>query len=274
MAEEIMLEGDPGRQWHAQEILDDFPDDYSFAGGPVTPYMLAIALRDSTLVRSLNRMVWVVETSDYRDSKDRIDVAQACARILRDAGRPMRRTEIVEQLRTWRGVSRNFQIHSGQELIALAPGLWGLRERDLPMTNSEVVETLDALLRQFSKIGTALHLTELKRTLREAGVSLVDSIDEYWIASLAGTDERFRVFPGGFIGLASWETSRRYTAQSAARALAQEDGESRPIDEWVRKMQELIKRSIGRAEVTYALRDAGFAYDEQADSWQSVPESE
>jgi hypothetical protein len=272
MAEEIMLEGDPGRQWHAQELLEEFPDDYSFAGGPVTPYMLAIALHDSKLVRSLNRMVWVVETSEYRDSKDRIDVAQACARILRDAGRPMRRMEIVDQLRTWRGVSRNFQVHNGEELIGLAPGLWGLRERDLPMTNGEVVETLDALEKQLSNIGAALHLTELKKTLREAGLSLVDGIDEYWIASLAGVDDRFRVFPGGFIGLAPWETSRRYTAQAAARALAQGAKKSSPIDEWIAKMQELMKRSIGRAEVTYALRDAGFAYDEQSDLWENDPE--
>jgi hypothetical protein len=268
MAEEIMLEGDPGRQWHAQEILEEFPDDYSFTGGPVTPYMLAIALRDSTLVRSLNRMVWVVETSEYRDSKDRIDVAQACARILRDAGRPMRRMEIVDQLRTWRGVSRNFQIHSGEELIALAPGLWGLRERDLPMTKGEIAETLLVLNGQLSNIGSALHVTELRSALREAGLSLVDGIDEYWIASLAGADDRFRVFHGGFIGLASWETSRRYTAQSAARTLAQEDGTPRPIEEWVDKMQQLMKRSIGRAEVSYALRDAGFAYDERSCLWQ------
>jgi hypothetical protein len=273
MAEEIMLEGDPGRQWHAQEILEEFPDDYSFTGGAVTPYMLNIALRDSALVRSLNRMVWVVETSEYRDSKDRIDVAQACARILRDAGRPMRRTEIVEQLRTWRGVSRNFQIHCGEELIALAPGLWGLRERDLPMTSSEIAETLDILYRQLSDIGSAVHMTELKNRLREGGLSLLDDIDEYWVASLAGADSRFRVFPGSFIGLASWETSGRYTAQSAARALAQEGGEPRPIGDWITRMQQLMKRSIGRAEITYALRDAGFVYDEQADLWQSDPES-
>jgi Bacterial RNA polymerase, alpha chain C terminal domain/Sigma-70, region 4 len=274
MAEEIMLEGDPGRQWHAQELLEEFPDDYSFTGGAVTPYMLAIALHDSRLVRSLNRMVWVVETSEYRDSKDRIDVAQACARILRDAGRPMRRMEIVDQLRTWRGVSRNFQIHSGEELIALAPGLWGLRERDLPMTKSEIAETLNALNRQLSDTCAALHLTELKGALREAGLSIVDGIDEYWIASLAGTDKRFRIFPGSFIGLASWEISRRFTIQAAARELAQGAKESHPIGEWVEKVEQLTKRSIGCTEVTYALRDAGFTYDEQSELWQNDPEAQ
>ena len=33
MAEEIMLEGDPGRQWHAQELLEELPDDYSLYWG-------------------------------------------------------------------------------------------------------------------------------------------------------------------------------------------------------------------------------------------------
>ena len=39
-------------------------------------------------------------------------------------------------------------------------------------------------------------------------------------------------------------------------------------------MQQLMKRSIGRTEVIYALRDAGFAYDEQSDLWENEPEAE
>ena len=68
------------------------------------------------------------------------------------------------------------------------------------MTKSEITETLDALHRQLSNTGNALHLTELKTSLREAGLSLIDGIDEYWIASLAGADDRFRIFPAVSLG--------------------------------------------------------------------------
>src|SRR5258708_40085992 len=198
-AEEVILVGDPNRQWHAQEILDAIPPEYQFAGGDLTAYKLHIALSDSTRVRSLNRMVWVVESSEHRDSGDRIDLAQACAAVLRDAGRPLTRSEVLEQLKDWRGTGRHFQIHNSTEIISLAPGLWGLRERDLPLSSEEIAEILDCLQRCLFDADAAIHLSEIKPRLRAGGLKLVEDIDEYWIFSLVGVDSRYRIFHGGYI---------------------------------------------------------------------------
>jgi Bacterial RNA polymerase, alpha chain C terminal domain/Sigma-70, region 4 len=274
IAEEVMLAGDPDRQWHAQEILEAMPPEFQLVGGDLTAYQLYIALSDSTRVRSLNRMVWVVESSEYRHSGDRIDVAQACAALLREAGRPLTRSEIRHQLKDWRGTGRHFQIHNSEEIISLSPGLWGLRERDLPLNHQEIAESLACLQRRLAEDGVSIHLSEMKGKLREGGLKFAEAINEYWIFSLVGTDSRFRVFHGGYVGLSTWEKSRRFTAQSAARELSQAGIEPRPISEFIELLKGLIGRPIGRADAASALREAGFEFNHETDTWQMTPEDD
>jgi hypothetical protein len=105
-------------------------------------------------------------------------------------------------------------------------------------------------------------------------LKLVEDIDEYWIFSLVGMDSRFRIFHGGYIGLSTWETSRRFTAQSAARELNRTILEPRRIHDLVENLSDLIQRPIGRADATSALREAGFEFNNETDMWRATPDDE
>lgn len=272
-AEEVVLSGDPDRQWHADEILEQLPFDSSAGRRVFTPYDLNIILSASKRVRYLNRMVWVADSSSHRDSTDRIDIAQACARLLREAGRPLTRMEILEQLRDWRGTGRHFQLHGSPDVVSISPGVWGLRGRDLPLSAGEVASILDTLHHCLITTGKGLHQSELSCALANDGLRLADDVDSYWILSLAGTDARFRVFYGGYVGLGGWPDSRRLTLSAAGRMLAQTLSQPVPADELRAMLSDLLGRETGRADAVGAARGAGFTFDRDSDLWQAPIDS-
>lgn len=266
-AEDLILGGDPDRQWHAREILERLPFDTAGHGDEITPYDLNFILARSKDLRYLGRMIWVAQGSSHRDSADRIDVAQACARFLREAGRPLHMTEIRKLLLDWRGVGTHFQLNAGGDLIALAPGLWGLRERDLPLPLSKCMQILDSLYARLKLTEAGVHQSEIVNTLRDSGLSVPPNMGTYWVMSLAGSDSRMRVFYGGYVGLSSWPDPRRLTASAAGREMARVLSVPLPLADLSARISDLVGRPIGRPETASVCRDAGFAFDQDADCW-------
>lgn len=270
-AEEVVLSGGPNRQWHAQEIIDQLPFDSGFDLSLLNPYTLHLILANTRRLRYLNRMIWVAESSEYRSSADRIDIAQACTRILRDAGRPLTRNELLASLSDWRGIGRHFQIHSTDEVVSIAPGVWGLKSRDIPLTSAEVEEILDAVARRLAQTGEGLHQSELKPALKTEGLLFANDLDAYWVLSLAGADSRFHVVNGGYVGLSSWGSTRRFTPAAAAKSIRESIVNATPMRELLPKIQSLAKRELGKLEVAAALRSAGFEFDGETDLWKVAP---
>ena len=267
VVEEIILTNDRDRQWHAHEILEQLPFDANPSGIDLTAYTLAIVLAGSRNLRSLGRMIWVAASSAYQNSNDRIDVTQAFIKLLREAGRPMTRIELTARLKDWRGLGKNFQLQPTAEIIALAPGRWGLRARDLPLNDKEVASLLDVLFRTLSDQQIGLHQSELLDMYRRAGTSLAGRFEPYWILSLARTDARFRVFYGGFIGLAEWGSHRRRTLSAVAKEIAVESEAPHQLDFLTQRMSRISGHEVSRGDATRALREAGFAFDGSNDVW-------
>jgi hypothetical protein len=271
-AEDLVVAGDPHRQWHTEEIVAALPFEATLRRGEITSYTLNSMLAGTVRLRYLRRMVWVAESSAHRDSSDRIDIAQACSRFLREAGGPLRRTEILELLKDWRGIGKHFQLHGGGDIVAVAPGLWGLRGRDIPLTEPEIEHVLSALREYLFKGDVGVHLTEVLLACGRVDATVLDRLQPYWVLSLAGSDRRFRVFHGNYIGLASWETSRRLSVLAAARHVATEAQLPATADQLRDQLKGLTGRSITRVEATAALRDAGFVYQESLQLWSVANE--
>lgn len=263
MAEEIVLSGDPDRQWHTREILRKLESTPNAPRTDFTAYDLNIILSESKRLRYLNRMVWVANSSSHRDSADRIDIAQACTTLLREAGRPLTRAELLDGLKDWRGVGDHFQLHGSEEVLALSPGVWGLRERDLPLTPSEITTFMNTLHKCLSDRGTGLHQSEIVSALVGAGFAEAEAIDPYLAISLAGTDHRFRVALGGYVGMSEWDGPRRLTLASAARVLAEKLDKPEPVEAMAERLAALAGRPVSRQEAINAMRGADFNLEEE-----------
>jgi hypothetical protein len=102
---------------------------------------------------------------------------------------------------------------------------------------------------------------------RRAGTTFASRLETYWILSLARTDARFRVFYGGFIGLAEWGSHRRHSLSAAAKEIAVESGAPHQLDFLTQRISQISGHEVSRGDATRALREAGFAFDGSNDAW-------
>src|SRR5262249_50760379 len=116
-AENLIVSGREGRQWHTSEICALLAERQLPDAAEVNKYVLDMVLGQSSLVRSLGRMVWVKLPAGYQESEGRIDIRQAIIAVLTDAGSALSATEIRRRLKTLRGVNNTFQIQAQDPLI-------------------------------------------------------------------------------------------------------------------------------------------------------------
>jgi len=79
-------------------------------------------------------MVWVSQRLLVGNGAERIDVSEACVRILMDNGGPMDTPDIRRILQENRGLGVHFQIHPSRYMARVSRGCWGLVERGFGIT--------------------------------------------------------------------------------------------------------------------------------------------
>lgn len=264
-AEEVVARAN--RQWHAGEVLAALRDESPDLVGDLDFHRINALLTKSKSLRYLGRMVWVGSSSSERDSSDRIDIAQACTRLLREAGRPLSRIEILERLKDWRGIGRHFQIHFSEDVFPVAPGIFGLRSRDLPVTSDQLQQMIDCVAAALSHRQMGLHVSELAPVFSCARLDFASKVSGSTLLAFAARDARLQVDPGDYIGLADWEGTRRYSITAAGRYLADQGISPVTVDAFLERMASLVGRSLSRMDATVALRDNGYTYDQEARVW-------
>ena len=123
----LIKSGDPLRQWHCQEIADSAPgyiskllkfDEFS---------LYYSAYHSGGNIACLGRLI-IGDPSFFKDSGDRYEIEHLVYDILKTAGRPMKSNEIKAEILKKRGLGRTFQIHPGDRMVILSPGLFALTE--------------------------------------------------------------------------------------------------------------------------------------------------
>jgi hypothetical protein len=204
--DEIVSENENSKQWHTEELLNLLKVKYEWLTQDLNRNLLDLLLRRTTTVKPVGRMVWVPRTSDISVSSERIDIVDACARILSDFGRPMKAGEIRSILQSSRGLGRNFQIHSTSEITRTAPGLWGLVGRDFGLDSTAYRRLIDAALAFISATGEMIEADEIVSVLREQSV-VPSSLTAFAVISLLQTNRVLHVFRGQMVGLAEWAST-------------------------------------------------------------------
>lgn len=258
-AEALIEEGGDGRQWHTSEIVAALHDDNDEDGDGVGSVALDFALDGSERVTYLGRKVWAARRSR---TQVRHGVMDLCAEAVRKAGRPLSEDELKEAVSRVRGVNHNFLLVPRGGLARAAPRVWGLLERDFGTSPEEQRRLLDNLADALRARGRAFHSSEI------SGVIPVPvKLTPYMVASIAGTDTRFRLGRGGLIGLAEWSDLGRLTVREAVQVAVAELGDRLTTDGFVNRVQALLEREVEERDVLDRLRWMGFRLDNLSNSW-------
>jgi len=264
--EGIITTGPAQRQWHCREICEILGSRGLDFGGRLTQYILNIALSESALLKYLGRLIWAAQSDGVATAAERIDVSRAAEALLRSAGGPMRAKEIMANLTKARGLGATVQIHEEGSLVRMAPGLWGLSDRDVPLTASEQSAVLDTLEQRLVRSQKGLHISELVELLQAS--PRIAGCDPILIASLAQRSGRMRLVTGGFLCLRHWEDARRMQPADAVRESLQQAGPGgMTASDLHRSVEALLGRPMPPANLYGPLAVVGARFDDQKNRW-------
>lgn len=246
-AEDIVCSEVSGRQWHCSEILSEIIERMGGGYEGLDKYILNIALAGSRVLKPLGKMTWVAVAA-RADNQPRIEIFQAVVAIVQAAGHPLSTSEIKERLTAVRGVNEYFQISASDPLIRIQPGMWGINDRDLPISREKQQQLVEQLVQSLGEKQSGIHASELTGVLSLQGCSP----DAFF--SIASQDKRLKIAQGRYVYLADWEGSRRETIGHAVSVVLQ--GSVRPLslEEITKSVEKRIGRKIDKPVVSGALQ--------------------
>ena len=214
-ATEVVETGPPGRQWHAAGLLDDLLDTTDAVPDVLDKYLLDIILQTRSPLTALGRMTW----SDGRGTEDRIEIMEAARDILRAAGSPLPKDELLREIAARRGTGDREVLSPTDEVVRTSPGQWGLVGRDARPSPAVRDRALDVIHDTLAGRGTGLHESELVSALRSSGVAVEPGTTGYGLFNLLHLDPRLHGYQGRLVGLAAWGEPRRRTLGEATDAV-------------------------------------------------------
>lgn len=234
-AEDIVCSEASGRQWHTSEILSELSERLGGSFEDLDKYLVDIALSKSEILSPLRKMTWVEAGQDV-DEQTRIDIHQAVIALVKAAGHPLRTSEIKERLTAVRGINEFFQIFPIDPLVRLAPGVWGINDRDVPLEREEQQGLVEELVGKLKARQSGIHSSEMCSIL-PLGDCPPDAL-----LSIAVQDRRLKVSQGRYIYLTAWGNPRRETISKAVSAVL--ENTSKPLA--LQEIVTLVEHRVGR----------------------------
>lgn len=271
--EDLIESGKAERQWHCNEICEALAERGIDFESRLNPYVVNIALQRSKSLAYLGRLMWAAAAGRKLTSVHRIDVHQAIVSLLRNERRPMNYLEIRGELAKERGLSDHFQILPRDPLIHLGRGLWGLLDRDLPLTEIEqgaVFDEIEEVLRQRQ---SGLHVTEIVEKLTKTR-ELSEGIDGTTLIALAQRSGRMRVSYGQYLYLTEWGEPRRMQLADAVKTALKKSPNGLHAQELVEAASVLIGRPINRDAIYGPLSTIGAEWSEKTGRWSLADATE
>ena len=260
VAEDIVCSETSGRQWHSSEVFSELLErlDGDFDG--LDKYVLNIALAKSRRLKSLGKMTWA-EAKQDTDDRTRIDIHQAVIAIVKAAGCPLSTGEIKKRLTAVRGVSEFFQIFPVAPLVRVRPGIWGINDRDVPLSSEEQAGLVEELIQILEEQQRGIHASELSEAL------LLKDCPPDAFLSLAAQDGRLKIAQGRYVYLAKWGSPRRETLGQAVMAVLEKAGKPLTFDEVVSLVARRVGRKYDRPAISGALQALEAEFDGMTKEW-------
>ena len=259
-AEEIVCSDGSGRQWHTSEILSELSERLNDGFQGLDKYVLDIALSKSEMLNPLGKMTWV-EVGQDTDDGTRIGLHQAVISLVKAAGHPLSTNEIKGRLTAVRGINEFFQISPIDPLIRVEPGIWGINERDVPLSREEQRGLVEELVRKLEAAQSGIHASELCRVLPLRDCPL----DAF--LSIAIQDRRLRKALGQYVYLTEWGNPRRETIGHAVSTVLEKAGKPIALEEIVALVERRVGRKCERLVVSRAVQALEAEFNEVTREW-------
>ena len=121
-------------------------------------------------------------------------------------------------------------------LVRLRPGIWGINDRDVPLSSEEQAGLVEELIQILEEKQRGIHASELSE-----GLLLKDCPPDAFL-SLAAQDGRLKIAQGRYVYLAKWGSPRRETLGQAITAVLEKARKPLTFDAVV----SLVERRVGR----------------------------
>lgn len=267
------------RQWSVKELLETlFLGEFGSSNyeDRLDVYSLDYILKKSDDLHDLGRQTFQLKQAGNTYSK-RIDLKEAVISILKEAGKPLRYEEIKQKIQTQRGLGENFQIQPKDSLITVSFGVWGLIERDLPITIEQQSELCDALEALLEKLQKGIHISEIKELINLA-YPLASLITEpsciFSIAQKLKSDT-FTSSHEDYLYLRKWTSQRRVKrADAIIKVIGNIPPNGKTMHEIVDEVCSIIERKTSSLDFSRVLNLNGARYDEETKKWYRIEGAE
>lgn len=265
--ESVILDSDPTRQWHADELLLQLQTERPELVADVNKYLLSLMMHRSTRLQSLRRLVWSVRDAEG-SATDRLQVAELCEAALEANGGPMSGAELRTAVEKLRGMNSTFLLVPKGRLVRVGVGRWGLIDRDIGISPEGIARVMDALAAELNARQSGLHLSELTDALTAGIADEMSRLDDGRIWGLAQRDPRFTCTNGMLVGLAEWESARRLSSTDAADRIRAEGRDNLTSDEAIELLEGYTLRALPKHTLSVLMGRAGYVFDTDTRTWR------
>ena len=184
-AEHIVYSDKAKKQWHTHEILSSLSKRADEITNKLNVCLLNIILSKSNAFSYLGRMIWTT-TKHGSNGEKRFNRTQVIAAIIKKAGHPLKTEEIKEQLQKIGGMSKNFYVSLRPPLVCIKSNLWGVSDRDIPLSKTEQNAFIEKLIDKLNEKQSVIDIQELQDIFSLQGYSPL------LFFSIATQDKRLR----------------------------------------------------------------------------------
>lgn len=275
--EEIISNGPKHKQWHISDLIRILFDKDSELANVLNQYDIEILLGDSKNLIYLGKHFWALKHRGKLSKSDKIHINSALISVLKDAGHPLKTSEMIDRASQYRSIKANAQIYSTKVLVRISPDTWGLAHRDLPFNDEEKECYLKVLMTHLQHEQKVIHISEVPAVLKQYKADCSFDGNAFVFLSFCGTDERFRIWHGHLIGLAGWSLSVHHTIVSAFRKVLPTITTPTAMSVVQQRMESILKHPVSKNKVSRLLSSSPAIYDVNLGKWvnpERNPESE
>ena len=103
----------------------------------------------------------------------------------------------------------SFTISPVDPLVRMQPGVWGVNDRDVPLSREKQARIVEVLVQMLEERHCGIHVSEL------SGILPLGDCSPGTFLSIAAQDGRLKISQGRYAYLAEWEGPRRKTIGNA-----------------------------------------------------------
>jgi len=260
--EEVISSGPENRQWHSRNLPRYFEGESFY--DRLNQYTISAILRNSRKLKYLGKFLWKLHSSQD-EITERLQIKNVAYAALKKADAPLRSEDLAEEIAKVRGVGEHLQLHPNELYSRVDPSTWGLLERDFVLPLQEQKGIKDFMYELLLQNGKALHKSELVKAA--ASYNLPDEMLDGHILGILVTDDRFKSWHGGFIGLSDWKTPGRKTFDQVMKEVADSIVETSTTEDIVKNAREKLGYDFIKNRISIYLNKYGLFYDKDKGVW-------